>query len=440
MSIRNFQKEIGTRVRSPVEFGTDTASGYFQSPGDKTRRKEVVVWILIALLCALNIVAFYVMWLKAIGSLAGWGEITQRATKRLYEIWEYTAVLAVPSFRRLTMKLLLATLFCVSLMLTSVLAEENASGAITGIVTDWDGVAIAMAEVRATSVSGARFTTTTETSGTYMLGQLPSGSYDLVITARGMKPYSQPKVLVPIGQPVRLDVRLEDFANLNTLGDGRDLIDNILAKTHKVPAGPTPRSPTGKPDLSGVWYSQRLIDPGRPEMTAWAENVTKERQANNLRDVPSSRCLPDGITLEGLFAPYRILQTANLLVIIYENELPRQIYLDGRPHPNNWDPTFAGHSVGHWEGDDLVVDTVGFNDKTWIDIDGHPHTEKLHITERYHRADLGHLEVSFTIEDPEAYKKPWTLRKVSDLAPETVEIGEYICAENNQDVAHLVGK
>jgi hypothetical protein len=89
MSIRNFQKEIGTRVRVPVEFGADTASDYFQHLGDKTRRKEVVVWILIALLCTLNIVAFYMMWLKATGSLAGWGEITQRATGRLCETWEY---------------------------------------------------------------------------------------------------------------------------------------------------------------------------------------------------------------------------------------------------------------------------------------------------------------------------------------------------------------
>jgi hypothetical protein len=338
------------------------------------------------------------------------------------------------------MKPLITTLFCASLMLTSVLADENASGAITGIVTDWDGIGIGKAEVRATNKSGTRFTATSTASGAYMLGQLPSGSYDLVISARGMKPYSQPNVLVPLGQPVRLDARLEDFVNLNTLGDGRDVIDNILAKTHDVPAGPTPRAATGKPDLSGVWYSQRLVDPGRPEMTAWAENVTKERQANNLRDVPSSRCLPYGVPLEGLFAPYRTLQTADLFVIIFEDELPRQIYLDGRHHPNNLDPTYAGHSVGHWEGDDLVVETVGFNDKTWIDLDGHPHTEKLRITERFRRSDFGHLEVSLTIEDPEAYKKPWTMRKVSDIAPGAVEVGEYVCAENNQDVAHLVGK
>jgi hypothetical protein len=127
-------------------------------------------------------------------------------------------------------------------------------------------------------------------------------------------------------------------------------------------------------------------------------------------------------------------------VIIYEGDMPRQIYLDGRAHPNDWDPTFAGHAVGKWAGDELVVDTVGFNDKTWIDIAGHPHTDKLHITERYRRIDLGHLEIRITIEDPGAYEKPWTMTKISDLAPNTEEIGRYICAENNQDFAHLVGK
>jgi hypothetical protein len=337
------------------------------------------------------------------------------------------------------MKLIVTTLFCGSLLLTSTFADNSASCMITGTVTDWDSAHIAKAEVAATNASGSRFTATSTASGTYTLSQLPPGFYDLVVTARGMKPFLIQKVVVQTGKPVRLDVHLEDFVNLNTLGDGRDLIDNILSKTHDVPAGPTPRLADGKPDFSGVWYSQRFVDPGQPDMTPWAAKVTQQREANNLKDFPSARCLPHGITVEGIFSPYRTLQTASMLAIIYEDELPRQIYLDGRPHPSNWDPTFSGHSVGHWEGDDLVVDTVGFNDKTWIDISGHPHTEKLHITERYHRPDLGHLEVVLTIEDPEAYKKPWTMRKVSDLAPETEEVGESVCTENNQDVAHLVG-
>jgi hypothetical protein len=141
-----------------------------------------------------------------------------------------------------------------------------------------------------------------------------------------------------------------------------------------------------------------------------------------------------------MFLPYRIVQTPNILVIVYEGDLPRQIHLDGRPHPKDWDSTYVGHSVGRWEGDELVVDTVGFNDKTWIDIAGHPLTDKLHVTERYRRPDLGHLEIQITIEDPGAYKKAWTMRKTSELAPNSEEIGQYICTENNQDVTHLVGK
>ena len=110
------------------------------------------------------------------------------------------------------------------------------------------------------------------------------------------------------------------------------------------------------------------------------------------------------------------------------------------PAPRTVDPTWMGHSIGHWEGDTLVVDSVGFNGRAWIDLEGHPFTEKTHITERWRRPDLGHLEVEFTIDDPSSYVKPWTIKRISDLAPKGEEVAEYICTENNKDVPHLVGK
>ena len=168
----------------------------------------------------------------------------------------------------------------------------------------------------------------------------------------------------------------------------------------------------------------------------------KERQENNLRDIPLARCQPYGITMFGMFLPFRIMQTAPYLAMISEADTPnyRQFFTDGRPHPKNLDPTWMGHSIGHWEGDTLVVDTVGFNGKTWIDVDGHPYSEKTHIVERYRRPDLGHLEIEFTIEDPSVYVKPFTIKRTADLAPKSDEVMEYICTENNKDVAHFVGK
>jgi hypothetical protein len=338
------------------------------------------------------------------------------------------------------MKLFAARMSIGVFLVTSLWAAETAPATISGVVTDWDGVPFAHAAIKATSASGVQFQATSGAAGVYTLSDLPSGTYRLLIQGAGMKPFVKADVVLDPGQTLHLNARLEDFANLNTLGDGREVIENVFSKTHAVPSGPAPRLANGKPDLSGVWYSQRIVDLGHPELTAWAEKITRERQANDLRDAPSSRCLPFGITLSGLFSPFRIVETAKILLIIYEEELPRQIHLDGRPHPKDWDSTYDGHSVGHWEGDDLVVDTVGFNDRTWLDIAGHPHTENMHITERFRRPELGHLEIKTTIEDPAAYTKSWSMEKVSDLAPQTEEVGQNVCMENNQDVPHLVGK
>jgi hypothetical protein len=127
--------------------------------------------------------------------------------------------------------------------------------------------------------------------------------------------------------------------------------------------------------------------------------------------------------------------------MIFEDDIPshRTVYLDGRRHPKDPNPSWMGHSVGQWEGDALVVDTVGFNDKSWLGAQGHPHTEKLHVTERLRRPDLGHLEIEFTIEDPVTYAKPWIIKRVADLDPND-EIGEYVCTEGERDVVHMVGK
>jgi hypothetical protein len=128
--------------------------------------------------------------------------------------------------------------------------------------------------------------------------------------------------------------------------------------------------------------------------------------------------------------PWEVVHARDRIIIIYEYEsLVRQIFTDGRKHPEDLDPTYMGHSIGRYEGDVLVVDTIGFNDKTWLDLLGHlPHTDALHLVERIRRVDHDTLQFDYTIDDPKAYRKPWTAQKFFKLKPDW-QIQEYVCTE-----------
>jgi hypothetical protein len=210
-------------------------------------------------------------------------------------------------------------------------------------------------------------------------------------------------------------------------------------KRHKAATGPAPRTSDGKPDLSGVWWSPRTVDAGKPEFLAPAVQIAKQRAEDNRKDSPQAHCLPSAVTRLGPL--YQFVQSKDYLVVISDDDSPgfHQIYLDGRSHPKEPDPLWYGNSIGHWEGDTLVVDRVNFEERVWLDMEAHPHSDKLHVIERYHRIDLGHLETEITVEDPGVLAKPWTMKRVSDLAPGE-EIREFMCAENNIDVEHLVGR
>jgi hypothetical protein len=160
------------------------------------------------------------------------------------------------------------------------------------------------------------------------------------------------------------------------------------------------------------------------------------------RDAPWARCLPAGLPLiETSGVTYRIVQTPSLMAILYEEtaSVPRPIFLDGRELPKDPNPSWLGYSVGKWDGDTLVVDTIGFNDRTWLDIGGHPHSEALRITERFRRVDFGHLELSITIDDPKTFTKPFTVVKHPKLRAD-YDMLEYVCNENERDSGHMVGK
>ena len=162
---------------------------------------------------------------------------------------------------------------------------------------------------------------------------------------------------------------------------------------------------------------------------------------SNSKDYPPSYCLPHGPVplIEGGF--FKLLHHPTTLVMMFETDTPgvRQVFLDGRGHPDGFGPAWLGHSIGKWDRDTLVIDSVGFQDHGWLDFAGYPHTNRLHVTQRLRRLDLGHLQIELTLDDPGAFRKPWTITKVATLAPDE-EIQEYICNENNKDVDHLVGR
>jgi len=209
-----------------------------------------------------------------------------------------------------------------------------------------------------------------------------------------------------------------------------------------------PRSADGKPDLSGVWAVRNgnalfhITGDLKPEeIRPWAAAIYQQREDDFRRDTDGIACLPPGpkagIGVGG--TPMKILQMPNLVAILYEyHTIFRQIFMDGRALPEDPNPTWMGYSVGHWDGDTLVVTTAGYNDRTTLDLAGHPHTEALRLTERYHRRDAGHLDLQVTFDDPKAYTRPWTLPVEFDLIPDG-DLIEYIC-ENERDKAHLVGK
>jgi hypothetical protein len=229
---------------------------------------------------------------------------------------------------------------------------------------------------------------------------------------------------------------------------------------------PAPKTADGKPDLSGVWQNvgrgqgqpreQVSLDekplatfanigagfkdglPLRPEAAA----VLKERMANFSKDNPDVWCLPLGNQQFNVHSfPRKIIQNPEVIVILYETHMGiRQIFTDGRPLPNNDpQPWFFGYSVGRWEGDTLVVETIGFKDGGWLDINGSPLSEKARTIERFRRTAYGTLEIEQTIDDPVNYTRPFTTRLNWRLMPDT-EIMEMVCTENNQSINHLVGK
>jgi len=202
-------------------------------------------------------------------------------------------------------------------------------------------------------------------------------------------------------------------------------------------------SAAGDPNLSGFWINQYTPDLARalgsqPPFSAYG--AERWKTVDTAKD-PTGRCLPPGPS-RAFTAPFpvQIVQTPEIIALLFEYQtIYRIVYMDGRDHPKDIAdyPEFMGHSVGKWEGDTLVVDTVGLNETTWLDDTGHPHSDALHIVERFRRTDFGHMELQVTIDDPKAYKKPWTARIGWELMVDT-ELLDWVC-ENEKDFARMKG-
>jgi len=218
-----------------------------------------------------------------------------------------------------------------------------------------------------------------------------------------------------------------------------------------LPAQPTPRLPDGKADFGGkgVWapiwvldwsdakYVDKAVD---VPFTPWGLATFQERRANLSKDDPEAYCLPPGVPrYTGTPYPFQIIQLPDRVVILYEgaSHMYRTILMDARAHSKDLNPTWLGESIGRWEGSDtLVVDTIGFNGRTWLDYVGHPASEALHVVEKFRRPDYLTLAYEATIEDTKAYTRPWTTSFKVPFRPGW-DLLEYVCLENNKDLQHL---
>jgi len=247
---------------------------------------------------------------------------------------------------------------------------------------------------------------------------------------------------------------------------------------------PAPKAPDGHPDLSGIWNfrgpSRQAPIPGFPgpanndrpptpppppdppdsgpplatffnigagikgglPLQPWAADLLKSRMAENAKDNPDAHCLPLGIMqLHTHPQPRKIIQTPGVIVILYEAQAGiRQIFTDGRKlPPSDAQPWWFGYSIGKWDGDTLVVETNGFRDDVWLDVNGSPLTNSGKMTERFRRPTFGTLEIEVTVEDPKVYTKPFTVKVNQRIMPDT-DLIEFICQENDRSGPHIVGK
>lgn len=318
------------------------------------------------------------------------------------------------------------------LLSTSVaLLAQAGRGAIAGKVVTELGAPAAGVTVQMKDAAGKITSVVANKSGEFRIANLPDGRYEISIPQMGLRTarFAQPDVAIEPGKTLTFNVKLMPN-NFGILGDDEAFLQ--IYNKYKDLKGPAPRTQDGHPDFSGLWLANVDPNPTPAQMLPWAQAEWERRRDRAFEGMPTSRCLATDPTLT-LPVFYKIVQTKTLLVHLFEQDPHyRQAFIDGRDHPKDLDPTWLGHTIGRWEKDTLVLDTVGLNDKSWLlQATWLPHTEKLHIVERYRRPDLAHLNIDVRIDDPDAFIKPVERYVTWQLTPGE-ELFETICPENNK--------
>jgi hypothetical protein len=331
-----------------------------------------------------------------------------------------------------------AVISLIAFMPAAAVSQES-SASIGGTVYGLDGETVSDAPIQiSNTVTDEYWRARSDPNGEYRMTGVPAGSYQLSINTPlnsrfgSYRPYKSEIIEVGPGEASVLDANLEQSGSLGTIGDDIAAVSAVIRARQDIPDLPVPRMSDANPDFSGVWLIGSSPYPQKADAFPWAQEIFEERASNRGRNSPHTQCLPGAApTPRGGGSPFiiKIVQKPELMVVLLE-DLPgyRQIFVDGRAHPEDPNPSWVGHSAGRWEGDVLVVDTVGYNDRGWMNR--YPRTEDLHIVERYTRTEYGRMMVEVTIEDPTVFKKPWVQNVPMDLAPQE-ELFEYVC-ENNK--------
>ncbi len=285
--------------------------------------------------------------------------------------------------------------------------------------------------------TGMEYSGTTNLDGEYEVTGLPAGTYNLSYLFRTAMylPYTEEGLVIGNVANLVHDLNIEWSINLGTIGDDPGMLAADMIRDSEILTGPPPRLANGNVDFSGMWVVNQRTDIPRvdPPYQPWAAEMDREYRALGINNA-GAYCLPQSAVLTTMGYPWQIVQKENIMIQIMEFVTPgwRQIFMDGREMPELWNPSWQGHSRGHWEGDTLVVETSGFNEYTpGFGI----HSDQMIVTERYTRPEMNRLLVEITVEDPEALTAPYTnLREFGLVTGQ--EILEFICAEGNTDPSH----
>ncbi len=319
------------------------------------------------------------------------------------------------------------------LILLCAMSATARAGTISGTVSGPDGAAIAHAPIRmVNSETGADIRRYSSDDGKFVVAELNAGAYTISVAMPccSYQPFTSDIITLTNSEVVDIAIEIEPANYLIALADDPGALAAELRQRRVLPDAPVPET-NGKPDLSGVWLLDDDPFPADPEPLPWAAEVAATRDPDDLQQDLFARCLPGELPIPGAAIPMitKFVHSGDLLVMLFEGPPGfRQIFLDGREHPEYPNPSWLGHSVGRWEGNTLVVETIGFDNRG--QSGDYPRSDLMRLEERYTRTEFGYMELRMTIDDPGVFKKPWVRNLHLDLVPQE-ELIEFVC-ENNK--------